>query len=333
MQTIRLTAADLAPASDVDRLVGQYVGAEHFDRVIRSSATVVRPDGTPLFVYIADALPRALCEVAYDVYRRVPGKTHNRWPSSGGVRSVAIGYLDRSPRLPYCRATHFTGSQPTAFARALPFVAAMDRRYRRHAPDRYAIQRAFSDGVSPDYRIADTAFTTLTINRSVRTPAHRDQGDYGGFAAMAILEGGRFGGGELAFPLYRTAVDLRTGGLLLADVHEVHGNAPIVGEPGEYERISVIAYAREGMSACASVSEEVAHARRVFTRGDRRPSKHVAMVHPPSVVEDVDPACPSCGSEMCERSLSECLSAHYPAFDDIGEVLGPIENIRAERLS
>jgi hypothetical protein len=121
---------------------------------------------------------------------------------------------------------------------------------------------------------------------------------------------------------------------LLADVHEVHGNAPIVGAPGEYERISVVAYARQGMSACASASGEVAHARRAFTRGDRRrPSKRVATVHPPSVIEDVDPACPSCGSEMCERSLSECLSDRYPAFADVADVLGPLTDIRVERTS
>jgi hypothetical protein len=42
---------------------------------------------------------------------------------------------------------------------------------------------------------------------------------------MAVLEGGRYFGCELTFPKYRTAVDMCTGGLCLADVHEWHGNA------------------------------------------------------------------------------------------------------------
>jgi hypothetical protein len=338
VQTIRLTDADLAPASDVERLIGTYLDDTHCDRVVRETTTVLKPDGTPLLVYIADALPRSLCRTAYGVLRQVRATSHNRGAIGGGAASVpsaAIGYMDRSRRIPYCRATAFTASHPGAFGRVQPFLAAMAGVFEGYAPAAYGRQQAFVDGLSPEYRIGQTPFTTATVNNTWRTAAHRDAGDFSdGLGVLSVLEGGRFGGGELIFPRFRTAVNLRTGAVLLADVHEIHGNAPLVGEPGTYERISVVAYARERMTECGSSVEEIAHAQRAFSRAPaRRPRKRSATVPQAPVVGDVDPACPSCGSEICERSPSECLTEHYPTFADVADTLGPLTDIRAERLS
>ena len=78
-------------------------------------------------------------------------------------------------------------------------------------------QRAFVATVPPEYVIPGTVFTTVTMDRNWRTAAHRDTGDYQlGFGVLAVLEGGHFTGGELIFPKYGTAVNLRTGGVLLA---------------------------------------------------------------------------------------------------------------------
>jgi hypothetical protein len=80
---------------------------------------------------------------------------------------------------------------------------------------------------------------------------------------MAVLEGGHFGGGELIFPRYRTAVDMRTGGLCLADVHELHGNAPMWGR--RFTRLSLVFYARERMVDCGTPAEEREHAARLLS--------------------------------------------------------------------
>jgi hypothetical protein len=78
-----------------------------------------------------------------------------------------------------------------------------------------------------------------------------------GFGVIAVLEGGHFGGGELIFPKFRTAVDLRTGGLLLADVHELHWNAPLVVRP-PHQWLSFVMYSRERMRDCGSAADELA---------------------------------------------------------------------------
>jgi hypothetical protein len=109
---------------------------------------------------------------------------------------------------------------------------------------------------SPDWIIADTAFTTVTVNRwdarhDARTRVHRDDGDLPeGFGVISILNSGRYTGGELIFLKYRVAVDMREGDVLLCDVHEFHGNAPMKEtEPG-WERIACILYYRENMRGC-----------------------------------------------------------------------------------
>jgi hypothetical protein len=61
---------------------------------------------------------------------------------------------------------------------------------------------------------------------------------------------------------------MRERDLLLFDVHEVHGNTPLVGEGpecepenGGHERISVIYYFREKMTDCLSPAEELERAK------------------------------------------------------------------------
>jgi hypothetical protein len=278
--TIQLAAADLMPDAEAEALEGGWLDERHYDRVIRDTTVVRKPDGRPVVIYVKDALPRAQCETVLDVFRNADLHSENRGTASGGPRlrrvkqdgtvsrtregqsvpSGVVGFYDRYPRIPYCRMTRFNLDHHGEFERARPFVVALSEKFRELAPNRWAAQRAFIDRVSPDFLIRDSVFTTLTVNRSWRTAAHRDEGDLrDGFGVISVAEAGHFDGGELIFPRYRTAVDLRTGGLLLCDVHELHGNAPLIGE--EFLRLAIVAYAREGMAMCGSAEEELARAR------------------------------------------------------------------------
>jgi hypothetical protein len=278
--TIQLTDADLMPASAAEALVGTFLHHQHFDRMVTATTKVLRPDGTTLLVYVADVLPRPRCLEAYDVLARVRATTTARATAAGlpmtarrrrdgslsrtkqhaPVRSAVLGVLDRQQRAPVCRLTAWTRENLEEFDRLLPFVTAMDHVYREHAPERWAAQHAFVSGLADAFRLPGSAFTTLTANHTWRTAAHRDAGDLPeGFGVMAVLAGGAdYEGFELVFPRCRTAVDVRTGGVLLADVHELHGNAPVRQAAGRFVRLSLVAYARAGLARCAaSVSEEL----------------------------------------------------------------------------
>jgi hypothetical protein len=109
-----------------------------------------------------------------------------------------------------------------------------------------------------------TPFTTITCNKSYRTSAHVDKGDLKeGFGVMCCL--GDFEGCDLVFPRYKTAVRYREGDILLANVHEVHGNTPLLNPDGtvpelgkEPERLVCVFYYQEDMDQCMnSVREEL----------------------------------------------------------------------------
>jgi hypothetical protein len=281
MRTIQLTNSDLNPGTDA--LEGHRLDESHYDRLIEESTTVLKPDGTMLLVYQKDALPRSLCRLAFKSFKDTPLSSTNRGMASGlkrfrpkkrdgtisrtrqtiPVPSDVVGFLDRSSRNPYCRMSALTIDHYDEFKAAMPFVRAVSRNFAMFAPDRWEAQQAFVESVAPDFVIPGTAFTTLTINRNWPTAAHRDDGDYhDGFGVMTVIEGGHFAGGELIFPKFRTAVDLRTGGLLFADVHELHGNAPlIVRRPSQ--RLSFVFYAREEMWQCGSKDDELTRVKEI----------------------------------------------------------------------
>ncbi len=298
MKTI--TAVEHLSDSEVAKLEGMRLDESYADVLISGEAIRVRkPNGSPLLTYLPDALPRELCATAEAVFSRVPVGSLNRGSAAGeidaslevngasiGQRSrtraqrvkrngtisktreavkaptAIVGYWDRDARTPYCRQTAFTQRNAKLFRRAWPFIRAVDRVFAETVPERYAVQKAAIDATSSDFIIPGTAFTTITVNRSWPTAVHQDDGDFSlGFGVMSVLDSGDYDGGYLVFPKYRVAVDMRRGGVCLADVHEFHGNTPIIGIEGEYLRLSLVFYMRARMTECGSAREESERAR------------------------------------------------------------------------
>jgi hypothetical protein len=295
----KLTLAAPVRLADVDVAAwkGRSLEDSHFDvlvgdgRVIGDGLsstrrydqiTITKPDGSPLLVHRPDCLARSACERAYRAFKDVTLTSANRGGATGEMRftptkrdgttsrtsqtepinSGIVGYYDRYPRMPFCRMTAFNMDHSDKFESARPLVNAVNRVFAETLPDRYETQREIAARTSPDFLIGSTAFTTITVNRNLRTVQHKDEGDYRpGFGVMSVLEAGRYGGGFLVFPQYRIAVDMRTGGVCLADVHEWHGNTPIVGVPGKFVRLSMVFYYRARMVECGSAAEELARAK------------------------------------------------------------------------
>lgn len=150
-----------------------------------------------------------------------------------------------------CRTTAYTRKHVEGWVAALPFVQAVDGVFRRTSPDRYEAQMAVVRKTPAYFVIPGTAFTTVTVNRNFQTAVHTDAGDLSeGLGVMSVLDERQYEGGYLVFPRYRVAIDMRRRDVLLADVHEYHGNTPIVGIESEYERISTVFYYRSGMRHC-----------------------------------------------------------------------------------
>jgi hypothetical protein len=103
----------------------------------------------------------------------------------------------------------------------------------------------FVESVIP---VAGTAFTTITTNVNNQTTVHTDKGDDAeGFGNLAVIEHGKYKGGETCFPQYGIGVDVRTCDIIYMDVHHPHGNLPIELESKDAKRLSIVCYLRKSI--------------------------------------------------------------------------------------
>lgn len=191
------------------------------------------------------------------------------------VRSGIAGWFDRYPRIPFGRATGYTRDHYEDFIKSYPFLKRLSQGFAELLPVRYANQKAASDSIDPAFVIPETPFTTITVNSTFRTAAHRDAGDFTkGMSNLLVLSNdGNYTGGYLVFPEYRVAVNVRPGDLLLVNNHDIiHGNTPIVLGSETSERVSLVVYLREGMLELGSYEYE--KCREDFIEGRRLNPNH-----------------------------------------------------------
>jgi hypothetical protein len=165
------------------------------------------------------------------------------------VFSGVAGWMDRYPRIPYGRATSYTEKNPEKFSLAFPLLQKLSNAFSKLLPRRYSYQKSCIDKIDSRFYVPDTVFTTITVNKTFRTAAHRDAGDlHEGFSNLSVLSNGKdYSGGYLVLPEFRVAINVRPGDLLLINNHGgIHGNTPIVLEEGG-ERYSIVCYFREKM--------------------------------------------------------------------------------------
>ena len=191
------------------------------------------------------------------------------------VFSGIAGWFDRYPRIPYGRATAYTEHHYDKFEKSFPFLQSLNEGFKKLLPNRWAAQKAAIDKIDSRFVVPGTVFTTITVNKTFRTAAHRDAGDFSdGLSNLLVLSNdGNFTGGYLIFPEYRIAVNVRPGDLLLVNNHEIiHGNTEIIPGSKESERISLVCYLREKMLELGSYEYE--NARYKFVERRRKNKEH-----------------------------------------------------------
>jgi hypothetical protein len=175
------------------------------------------------------------------------------------VFSGIAGWFDRYPRIPYARATAYTRQQPDKFKLSFPFLQSLNRGFKELLPWRWENQKKAANKIAKEFLVPNTVFSTITVNKTFRTAAHRDAGDYSnGLSNLLVLSNnGNYSGGYLILPEVRVAINVRPGDLLLVNNHEyIHGNTPIVLEDETAERVSLVCYLREGLIGIDDAREE-----------------------------------------------------------------------------
>lgn len=189
----------------------------------------------------------------YEVGQKTKRKVGN-WVESGN-----IGFMDQNPAFQYCRQTAFTKNYFEQFQQGIPFVQHIDKLYAELCPTHYTKQIQIAKATNRNYRIGNTSFTTITVNRNFQTAVHKDSGDFmQGFGNLCVYREGYYEGCFFCLPEYAVAVDMQNTDMLFVDVHRWHGNTPFKNQSPDYLRISFVMYYRENMINCKSPSEELA---------------------------------------------------------------------------
>lgn len=217
-----------------------------------------------------------------------PGKFRTKFKSSvSGILSKQatsnlspsniIGFFDKPDRnlkgkgAP-CRLTAFNRDYPELWNETVPFLKSCDKMFEKLVPNRYNAQKKICQE-TPDFAIADTAFSTVTINYSWRTALHKDAGDLvEGFGNIIVLEDHKnpnhFKGCYTGFPQYGVAANIRQGDFMAMNVHEWHCNTEFIPQSDNvggkwkekdklndwyFNRLSVVCYLREKMIRCKNM--------------------------------------------------------------------------------
>lgn len=285
MIDIRLRTRVADPA--IQQIAGRVLGPRDYDVLLTGPTYVRMPDNRPLCVYLPGVLAEEFTDDVYEILHSLRGLTSsNRGMASGTKRirrgtpqapatrtetipiaSTVVGAIDPGGQRRYCRLTSWTGQNLPQWQQLHPLLRAVAAQLATHVPARYAAQLARAEACDPAWIVPGTPFSTITVNNTYPTGVHTDKGDLDeGFSTIAVLHRGVYTGGQLVFPAYRAAVDLRHGDLILMDAHQWHGNVPIVCGCGtrpngpcktcHAERISIVAYFRTKMTGCADPETE-----------------------------------------------------------------------------
>lgn len=249
---------------------GKKLRAADCKTLIDTDADVYTEDGKMLLRFRKKVLPQQNVQRAYDnLIGFARGRTTTRGATSATapgqrytntnipVMSNIIGYFDKwtikhrgmfkavgIPPPFQVRVTRFTTLYPEKWRAVIPLIQDIDRMYKALAPQQHAKQMREANATA--YRIPGTSFTTVTTNVNFQTACHKDTGDFKeGFGNLVVIEQGRYRGGYTVFPQYGVGVDVRTGDFLAMDVHQVHGNTPIVPVDPGATRLSLVSYLRE----------------------------------------------------------------------------------------
>lgn len=278
----RLIVKPIMSVEKSDLLMGQMVTPDMVKQLITYDCDVYdKESGNCLAKFRKGVIPGSLCVSAYENFKGAAMLTDSRGVTTGDevktthyrtrkdgsaskqtvaksfIHSGVAGYYDRSPRFPFCRMTAFTMNEGHKYAKGLPIVYFVDKVYRKLMPKEYKKQKKLADQTSKDFTIKGTAFTTVTVNKNYATAIHKDAGDFKeGFGNLVALREGEYDGCYLTLPRWGVGFDLRNSDLLLMDVHQWHGNTPMIKQSHNATRLSLVMYYRENMIHCETARKE-----------------------------------------------------------------------------
>lgn len=257
--------------SKLTKVLNKKLKRNDIKNIIKDDADVYTEEGNLLVRFRKNKLSNKNVDEFYEnVINFAMTPTSNRGSASGSktknvydnpkILTNIIGYFDKfSPKqkasvrnsgkkLPKIsvRETRFLMDYPEKFKKLVPLITEIDKFYEQLVPENYGKQKKKAN--QTPFRIGSTAFTTITTNVNYQTTVHTDKGDDAeGFGNLAVIEHGKYKGGETCFPQYGIGVDVRMNDIIFMDVHQPHGNLPIELESKDAKRLSIVCYLRKSI--------------------------------------------------------------------------------------
>lgn len=256
--------------SHLSKVMDKKLKRNQIKTIIDDDADIYTKEGKLLARFRKNKLKK---ENITDFYDNVINFAHtistNRGSASGSksknvldnpkIMTNILGYFDNlSPRQKFIlkqkgksiktsvMETRFTRDYPEKFKKLIPLIKEIDHYYKQYAPEYYAKQRKKAN--QTPFKIDGTAFTTITTNVNFQTSVHTDKGDdEEGFGNLTVIENGKYTGGETCLPQYGIGIDVRTGDVLYMDVHQPHGNLPVILGSPDAKRLSIVCYLRKNI--------------------------------------------------------------------------------------
>ena len=253
----------------LEGIKGKNIKPSMIRLIIDNDAEVYGEDDQLLLVFRKGKIPNDKLETFYEnLKQHVKTGSSNRFTATGNrgkrmhnskkVMTTILGFFDgwtptqknilnrnNISRMIPVRETLFNREYPERYKKVVPLIQKIDALYKQYLPLYYKSQH--KTAMQTPFRIADTSFTTVTINGNFQTSIHKDSGDYPeGFGNLAVIENGEYTGAETCFPQYGIGVNVRQGDILFMDVHQYHGNLPIhiSEQKEEIARMSIVCYLR-----------------------------------------------------------------------------------------
>jgi len=257
----------LIPDDKMEKLQNKKVSGSLINLIISEDSDVYNSENELLLKFRKNKLQSKNINLFYDnIIDFAKSISTNRTIASGNkgknigssdkIMTNIIGYFDiwgpsqkkkfkdNDVKIPLeVRETYFNVNYPEKYKNIIPLIENINDLYKKNVPKYYENQRKLANQIP--FKIANTVFTTITTNINFQTSIHKDKGDYiEGFGNLVVIENGKYTGGETCLPQYGVGVDVRTGDVLFMDVHQYHGNLPIIKQDKDAIRLSIVCYLR-----------------------------------------------------------------------------------------
>ena len=199
---------------------------------------------------------------------------------TSGKRSRGLSHISRtfgfSPRIAmrqdYCHTSSMAYDQPKHHIVLTKFADYLNDAYAKNFPDVFEQHsKQVEKKIKPEWKIANTPFTSGIINKNNPLKYHFDQGNFKGVMSNMIAFKKDVTGGHLVIPEFNIALEIEDNTLTIFDGQDIlHGVSGFDRNNDLGYRYTIVYYSLEQMWKCEPVDQEVVRIRKIKQEREKK---------------------------------------------------------------